>query len=152
MRLSKQDDVKMWWSFKFKGSAMRYEVATAVATGFIVWISRGFPAGANPDISIFRKSGLKELLLESGEKTIADLGYRGEPEVINTPNVGTQEYQDEMKEIRGRHETVNKRFKNWGVMKGPFRHSPVFHNTCFEAVAVLTQIMMERGEPLFQVG
>ena len=91
---------------------MSYKVATAVATGFIVWISRGFPVGANPDISIFRKSGLKELLLESGEKTIADLGYRCEPKVISTPNAGIQEYQDVMKEIRGRHETVNKRFKN----------------------------------------
>ena len=151
MRLCKQDDAKLWWSFEFKGPAMRYEVATAVATGYIVWISRGFPVGRNPDIVIYRQSGLKQLLLAHGERTITDLGYRGEPTTINTPHVGSEEYQDEMKEIRARHETVNKRLKNWGVMKKPFRHETSFHNVCFEAVAVLTQILMESGKPLFQI-
>ena len=91
------------------------------------------------------------MLRDAGEKTIADKGYRGEDNFINTPDQGTDAYQDEMARIRGRHETVNKRLKNWGCMKKAFRHSLDFHQTCFEAVAVLTQVLMQSGEPLYQV-
>lgn len=152
MRYANAQEIKKYWSHKFKKSALRYQVTTAVATGYIVYISCGHPAGRYPDISVFRDSGLKELLLEEGEKTVADKGYRGEPECIMLPDDGDDvDYQEEMAEIRARHETVNRRIKMWKSMDKPFRHKLVFHQKCFDAVVVLTQMMMESGEPAWQL-
>lgn len=150
-RVAQQPNAKSWFSFKFKGPALRYEVAISITTGYIVWISPGFRAGRFPDISIFRLSGLKNRLIAEGEKTVADLGYRGEPLCVNLPTDGNNEYQYEMAQARARHETCNRRFKNWACMKNCFRHSITLHQACFEAVAVLTQMLIKSGESLYGV-
>ena len=67
---------KLFYSHKFKGPGLRYEVALSIQTGDIVWINGPFPAGAWPDINIFRH-GLKWMLKEAGERCEADKGYRG---------------------------------------------------------------------------
>ena len=45
---------KGWYSFKFKGPGVRYEVALSIQSADIVWVNGPFPAGAWPDINIFR--------------------------------------------------------------------------------------------------
>ena len=59
-----------------------------IQSGDIVWVSDLWWAGRYPDISIFYWSGLKEKLLENGERVEADLGYRGETNVIDLPLEG----------------------------------------------------------------
>ena len=83
-----------------------------------------------------------------GEKVVADLGYRGEPLCIVTPS---GDITDPTNPVRGRHETVNKRFKQWGVLHRVFRHAAIKHQDCFFAVAVITELALENGEPLFGV-
>ena len=54
--------------------------------------------------------------------------------------------------VRSRHETVNKRMKQFGCLRQPFRHHDFAkHSSCFRAVAVLTQVAIEFGETLFEV-
>ena len=60
---------KGWFSHKFKGPGVRYEVGVCILTGDIVWLHGPFPCGLWPDLKIFRKS-LKQQLLE-GEKVVA---------------------------------------------------------------------------------
>ena len=150
-RVMQQPNQRGYYSFKFRGPAMRYELGIGIQSGYIVWASRGYKAGANPDITIFRKGGLKDLLLEAGEKTVADLGYRGEPELIDVPNEGSADYRVQMAYARARHETCNKRLKNFNCLKERFRHSIDYHNVCFDAVLVVTQLSLQNGEPLFDV-
>eukprot|EP00171_Calliarthron_tuberculosum_P006568 IDg6568t1 len=50
-----------WYSHKFKGPGLRYEVALAIETGEIVWVHGPFQAGAFNDVAIFRV-GLKKAL------------------------------------------------------------------------------------------
>ena len=104
------DERRSWISHKFKKPAVRYEVGVAIQTGSIVWISGPWRAGRYPDISIFQNSGLKEKLLEASERAEADLGYRGEPEVIDLPDEGSFELILAEKRARMQHETCNKRF------------------------------------------
>jgi hypothetical protein len=53
---------------------------------------------------------------------------------------------------RSRQETVNKRFKQWGCLSRVFRHHDLRkHSSLFRAVAVITQMAIENGEPLFSV-
>jgi len=135
---------KGWYSHKFKAAGLRYEVAVSIQNGDIVWINGPFPCGKWPDIKIFREDLIHEL--EPGEKVEADRGYQGEPRCI-TP----QEGNDRAKTVRARHETANKRLKQWGCLKELFRHDIRLHSTAFRAVAVITQIAIEHGEPLFVV-
>jgi hypothetical protein len=85
---------------------------------------------------------------------VADSGYRGEFRSIKTPDKvhfrsGLEFYDAAV--ARARHETVNARFKNNQVLVKRFRHSLAFHSACFRAVAVVSQLIIENGEPLFDV-
>ena len=80
---------------------------------------------------------------------IADKGYRGEAEHIVTPT-GDRSL-DLGGPVRGRHETVNKRFKQFGILRRIFRHNVNKHQPAFAAVVVITQLSLENGEPLFAV-
>ena len=143
------DERRSWISHKLKKPSVRYEVAVSIQSGDIVWVSGPWRAGRYPDITIFRSSGLKDLLLEAGERAEADRGYRGEPEVIDLPDEGSVEFILAKKRARMRHETCNKRFKHWNCLSHNFRHGVTFHRDCMRAVAVLTQLAIEDGESLF---
>jgi hypothetical protein len=141
-----------WKSFKFNGPGVRYEVALCIRSGDLVWINGPFPCGHWPDLKIFRHALIFEL--QDGEKVEADKGYRGEPEHINTPNsnIFLNDIGKRQKALaRTRHETINKRFKQWNCLSRTFRHRLSMHGTVFRAVAVMTQISIENGEPLFGV-
>ena len=53
--------------------------------------------------------------------------------------------------VRVRHETLNGRLKNWGILSQVFRHDIRRHGDVFRACAVITQLTIEHGEPLFVV-
>jgi hypothetical protein len=134
-----------WYSHKFKGAGLRYEVGVCIRTGLIVWIHGPFPCGRWPDLKIFRY-GLKKMLTP-GEKVQADGGYRGEPNFVVTP---TGE-KDLGQQVRGRQETVNRRFKHWNILHRVFRHVLSKHQSAFNSVAVITELELENGQPLYSV-
>jgi hypothetical protein len=141
-------------SHKFaKKSGLRYEVALCILTGDIVWINGPFPCGLFNDISIFRNSLLSNL--SANERVEADDGYIGEaPQHVKCPKCITNPPETEFMQqnIRNRQETVNKRFKNWGILKQVFRQKQKIpdHGDVFRAIAVLTQISINEGEQLFE--
>jgi len=100
-------------TYKFKRSGFRYEVVVCIQTGDIVFIHGPFPCGYYPDITIFRLK-LRGMLLRAKEKCQADLGYRGEPGCVILPNQFDSEAIQQLKaDARARHETVNKRMKQF---------------------------------------
>ena len=75
---------KKFYSFKFRKSALRYEVAICILTGDIVWINGPYEPGIWNDIKVFRDSLLSHL--EPNERVEADDGYIGEhPQHIKCP-------------------------------------------------------------------
>ncbi len=50
---------------------------------------------------------------------------------------------------RLRHKTINEQFKNWHCLKERFHHGIDKHLSCFDAIAVLTQVAIESGKSLF---
>jgi hypothetical protein len=85
---------------------------------------------------------------------VANSGYQGEFWLIKTPDKvhfcsGLEFYDAAV--VRARLETVNSRFKNNQVLVKRFRHSLAFHSACFQAVAVVSQLIIENREPLFDV-
>ena len=104
------------------------------------------------DILIFRDSLMT--YLAPGERVEADDGYVGEsPQYVKCPASFTNpaETLEMQARVRNRHETVNKRFKQWGCLLNRFRHGIGKHGDVFRAVAVITQLAIENDEPLFEV-
>mmetsp|Transcript_7568 Transcript_7568/g.11550 ORF Transcript_7568/g.11550 Transcript_7568/m.11550 type:complete len:91 (+) Transcript_7568:542-814(+) len=83
-----------------------------------------------------------------------DRGYHDEdPSKVKTPSrLGDSRAQRKMRgKVHAGHETVNKRFRHFGVLNQRFRHDILDHGDVFRAVVVLTQTSIEKGEPLFSV-
>ena len=139
-----------WYSHKFKGPGLRYEVAVSILGGDIVHTNGPFPCGTWPDISIFRSMLMDKLL--PGEFVEADNGYRGQYDKIRTPVDYTTKKEKKMKaRARARHETCNKRFKQFQILKKPFRHNRSEHQKVFRSIVVLTQLSIQSGENLFHI-
>ena len=116
-------------------------------TGHIVWIHGIFSCGKWPDLKIFRNAFLKQQLTP-GKKIQAKLGYCGEPDHIVLPTGVNAIGQNN----RARYETVNKRFKQWGILCRIFRHEVSKHQPAFPSVAVMTELAIKDEEELFGVG
>jgi hypothetical protein len=144
---------KVLYSYKFKKSGIRYEVGLCIKTGEICWWSGPYAPGIWNDEMIFKDALVH--YLEKGERCETDKGYRGSaPMYVRCPG-GVEESSDPnvrkmQARVRNRQETVNERFKNWGILVTPYRHSSCHHQTVFGAVVVLTQLSLKYN-PLFQV-
>lgn len=135
----------LWFSHKFKGPGLRYEVGLNIRTGDMVWAFGGYPCGEYTDLKLSRE--LYVLSINHGEKTLADRGYKDDKFFIlpNNQNIILHH------QIMARHETVNKRLRHFQILKQTFRNDLSKHPMVFHAVANLTQLMIENGEPLFSV-
>jgi len=122
---------------------LRYEIAIAIKTGYIVHINGPFLPGAWPDIKI--ANSLLHHMLPQGEYYLADCGYYK----VNAPSITKNEVapfeRGRMGTLLARHETINKRFKSWEILKQTFRHEEELHGPVFTAIAVMTQLEIESG-------
>ena len=142
---------KRFLSHKFCARGVKYEIGVCIASGEIVWLHGPARCGEH-DISLARQAFVS--FLNDGEMAIADKGYQGEPKHIKTPSIWSYRTEGEMAtaHIAGmRHETVNRRFKHFQILTKPFRHCLMKQSSCFRAVAVVTQLNLTLGAPLFQV-
>ena len=144
---------KRYYSHKFKGPALRYMIALSIRSTDIVFLSGPYLPGVYNDLSIFRLSGIKDEM-EQREKVEADDGYLGEdPGFCLCPGGRTARADQERLrgKVRMRHEHVNERMKNFGCLVNRFNHGIEKHSACFRAVAVITQLSMESGEPMIDM-
>jgi hypothetical protein len=139
--------------FKYKGkSALRYEVGLDILEGNLIWIQGPYPAGKYNDITIFRDSLLHHL--EPCERVVADKGYVGEaPRFVKCPNSKAlrKEHRRMTRAVSARHETINARFKFWGILKQVYRHDIHRHGDVVGALGVIVQLSVEHGERLYTV-
>lgn len=136
---------RKWFSHKFKGPGLRYEIGLNIRSGYIVWKHGGYPCGEFPDLKLAREAYVHSVNV--GEKTLADKGYRDANFFIQ-PTANTQGTHGI---LMARHETVNKRIKQFKALKYSFRHDLRKHPIVFSAVVNATQLMLQNGAPLFRV-
>ena len=147
LRLSLKDRQK-WYSHKFNGFGLKYEIASCIETGDIVHFVGPF-RGAIHDLTIFR-SYLKDKL-RPGETVMADKGYRGEASIVTPYNAKTAQEKRAMNAIAARHESINGRLTFFESMKQTWRHDLKKHQLAFRACLVMIQLRHENGYPVFQV-
>lgn len=140
-------------SHKFTGKCgLRYELGVDIKEGNLVWINGPFPCGKYPDITIFR-NGLRHFL-DPFERVEADDGYIGEaPYHVKCPKCAANPEENRWMQgrVRARHETLNGRFKAWEILKQLYRHDIEHHGYVFRAIAIIIQLTIDSGEPLFAV-
>ena len=137
---------KKWYSFKINGPGLRYELGVCIQSGDIVWINGPYKPGSWNDLKIFQHKLAHKL--RPGEKVEADMGYR-DLRYVRYPHVFVSRSDRRSKRrVRGRHETVNARLKQFSCLKKVWRHSVHKHKKAFIAVAVLTQLSFDNGEKL----
>ena len=114
---------------------------------------RGPYLAGKSDTHIFKHGGLADKLRALMKRVIADNGYKGYDDVVSRPNSQDAPEISKLKSrARLRQETVNGKIKTWKATDSArFRHGKEKFKMCFEASVVLTQYMMEMGEPLFDV-
>ena len=65
----------MWYSHKFEGPGVHYEVGICLQAGGIVWWNGAFPCGGYPDLNIVRQWLIHELDDYIEEVVLVDGGY-----------------------------------------------------------------------------
>ena len=65
-----------WFSHKFKGPGLRYEVGVCIGTGSIIWVNGPYPCGSFSAVRIFRK--VMKMHLGVGEGVVTVGGYMEE--------------------------------------------------------------------------
>lgn len=145
----RQDPGTKWYSVKSNGPGLSYELGISIYKSNLVWIRGPYPAATN-DLTIFKApNGLKSMI-PAGKRVIADRSYKDPVCSIRNPR-DTPEVKQFKRRARARHEIFNGRLKNFQVLKQKFRHDYKKHVHAFEAVCVLCQYDMEKGNPLFDV-
>lgn len=139
-----------WYSHKFHKPGVVYEIGLSIFESKVVWTNGPFPAGQS-DLAVFRKIGGLKSIMPDGMQLIGDNGYQGEV-IVSTPNELDSNFVKNFKErVRARHETFNKRIKEFKILDERFRHGVEKHKIAFEAICVIVQYDMENGRPLFDV-
>ena len=134
---------RKWYSHKFHGPGLRYEIGICILTGHIVWVHGGLPCGEWSDLRLARDAFIHRL--QPHEKALADKGYKDQHYFENPGG------DQRKKRILARHETVNGRIKQFCCMKDRFRHALFLHPCFFHSVVNLTQLMIANGEPMYAI-
>ena len=98
-----------WYSHKFRGPGLRYEIGVCIKTGWIVWVNGPFPAGAWPDQEI--AGSVINHHLENNECYVGDGSYYDRGQWVETPTGHNNTEQKMYALVRAHHETVNSCFK-----------------------------------------
>ena len=144
---------KRWFSEKENGAGVRYEIGVCIANGYIVWTNGPFACGKHNDWDIFSTKGLMDSL-DQYERVEADRGYSaGDPEFVKCRGSGFHDpsQRSVRNDIMARHETVNSRLKNFGILSKRYSHKVQDHQMVFDAVSMILQLSFENGAPPFQI-
>ena len=149
------DPSSKWYSHKFNGPGLAYELAIAIHRDKVVWINGPFPASTH-DITIFRsKDNPADGLMARipyGKRAVGDSGYGGEPEKVAITRRGDDAETKKFKaRVKSRHENFNGRLKNFRILLLPFRHGTDKHKEVFESCCICMQHEIESGHGLFDV-
>ena len=136
-------------SHKLNRPGLRYELAICIAKCHIVHINGPFLCGDWPDLRIARN--LLHSRLGPNEYYLADAGYRCGNGPALMRNALPPHRRATFDQLMARHETINRRFKEFAVLAGKYRHEESKHAEIFRCIAVLVQLDILHGHVAFKV-
>ena len=142
------DRSSLWWSHKYNGPGVRYEVGVCIRTAHIVWFRGPFPCNVS-DKEIFDTFLAHKLI--PGEAVEADSGYRGRSQIFLPGEAQTRKARKQKSQVRGRHENINARLKVFGVMQFWANPDTGKHGLFARCVAIIVQLSFTLDEKLYDV-
>ena len=139
----------VWYSHKFKGPGLRYEVGVCIQTGWLCWLNGSYPAGKFNDLEIFQLT-LKNDLAD-GEKVEADAVYLDTSCRVPNDFEGNGAWATMKANVRARHENINACLKRFKILNSCFLSSKHRHYLVVQAVAVIVQSEIMEGRECSQV-
>jgi hypothetical protein len=134
-----------WYSKKFNGPGLRYEIALALYSDQVVWFSGPHPCGEYSDLKTYQSCGLRALLIASNERAIADGTYMDGS--VSGKEKGSKQWKKAKSRMRARQESLNKRLKVFKMMREKFVFGREKHQMVFQAALFLVQLSLV-DEPL----
>lgn len=140
---------RLLWSRKKERCTLKYEIATHIATGEIIWLAGGVPK--RHDKKILEDFGLMKRL-EPWEKGIADKGYQGASNRIMTPYKRRKHdrltkyelyWNRCISSVRATAERTNGWLKIFRVLHCEWRGEIALHYEVFLLLAQMTNIRMK---------
>ena len=162
------DPSSKYWSHKFNGPAIGWEVVTnPTDKGLMLWANGPFPAathdltclrgGKKGKQSEWKKSSLYNSMPD-GLRLVGDSAYGGQfDKVTCTMDAHSAKTKELFARMKSMQETIFKRFKDFMAIREPFRHGKNTQDKLdkaaesFDACAVLIQLDIANGRPLFDV-
>lgn len=154
------DPGSKWFSHKFNGPGVSYELAISLWSNDVVSIRGPFPASMH-DITIFRGGKKDEFpkdpqalifKIKDTQRVVGDSGYEGEPDKVGITRQGDSKEAKAFKaRAKSRHESFNSRLKAFQILDLPFRHGFDKHQTAFDSVCILCQYDIENGHGLMEM-
>lgn len=123
------------------------QIGISIKTNEVYWVNGPFKAGTS-DRTIAERYGLGDRIPEN-RFILGDKGYRGLDFVCTRNSQDAPVVKEFKKRALARHETFNKRFKDFNCLRHRFRHGERKFKYAFEACVVLCIINMDLGSPLF---
>ena len=146
----RKDPSSSWYSHKFKGPGVTYEIGISIWENKLVWVNGPYRAGKN-DIGMFRDvDGLQSKIPEN-KFALGDSAYKSSNKVIVKNKTDSRELKRFKNRALARHETFNGRIKCFNCLCNRWHHDLKKHKSVMEAVCILVQYDMENGNPLFEV-
>jgi hypothetical protein len=145
----------MYFGHKHNTASFNYQIAVSTFEQQIYSVDGPYPAGANNDMIMFKKSGLQEKLVSMGKFAVADGGYEDiQGGGVAVPN---RKYHSKLtnmyfRRCRARVERLMGYFKNFKILSTTFRIRKdrlKKHKIVFDAIAVIVQTAIETKNPLF---
>lgn len=144
------------YSYKSNSAGLRYLIGLSLWDSKAVFIDGPYKPGERVDLSIWRNN-LKNLMANCpGKMGIGDSGFQtSEPDergmIAVKRTIDTAALKRFKSRILARHETYNKRLKDYKILADVFKFTAEKHKLCFEAINVILHYKMESSEPLFDV-
>ena len=133
---------KAMWDVKRSKAGLKYEVAQAISSGYIVhW--DGWHKGSVSDIEIFRDGLMTKL--DPNEDVEADAGCSGECCLKNPETAKSRRAKQQKGVLRAREECIFGKMKKFQSLKGIWIHSYDRHKLAVGAILVTLQLGMELG-------
>lgn len=128
-----------WYSYKFDGPCLGYDVGLSWAVNKVEWINGPFCPGKYNDLQMFRRN--RRWYLDHGEKVWADRIYSDRKCARKGDELHETQKQT-LKIILRLHEVLNSRLKICNILDMAFRYDVAKYRICFYAVANITQLLI----------
>lgn len=128
-----------WYSYKLNYEGFRCKVGLSIYSGDLVWANGPYKPGEFTDVMFFRDK--LKYLLRRIESFVADNIYRDKKWARKGHFTGPEGMK--VKRILFRYEIINSRFKQFVVLRMPFRNDISVHSAWFSAVLYISKAILD---------